>query len=44
MYRDVATWIDTLNEILNYPAVALLPGHTRVLWQNEIKDVYKRQI
>ena len=39
MYRDVATWIDTLNEILNYPAVALLPGHTRVLWQNEIKAI-----
>ena len=31
--------IDTLNEILNYPAVALLPGHTRVLWQNEIKAI-----
>lgn len=28
-YRDIATWIDSLNEILSYDAVALLPGHTR---------------
>lgn len=38
-YRDVATWIDTLDEILSYPAVALLPGHTRVLFGLEIKEV-----
>lgn len=38
-YRDVATWIDTLDEILSYPAIALLPGHTKVLWHEEIKEV-----
>lgn len=38
-YRDVATWIDTLDEILSYPAVVLLPGHTQVLFNLEIKEV-----
>lgn len=28
-YRDIAVWVDTLNEILSYPADALLPGHTK---------------
>lgn len=30
-YRDIATWLDTLEKILSYPSVALLPGHTRPL-------------
>ena len=30
-YRDIAVWIDTLNEILSYPADVLLPGHTKPL-------------
>lgn len=30
-YRDIATWIDSLEEILSYPAIALLPGHTKAL-------------
>ncbi len=28
-YRDVATWIDSLDTMRQYPAEALLPGHTR---------------
>ncbi|MEG0277388.1 MAG: alkyl sulfatase dimerization domain-containing protein [Coprobacillus sp.] len=35
-YRDVATWIDALNEILSYDAVALLPGHTQALIGKEL--------
>lgn len=35
-YRDVATWIDTLNEILSYDAIALLPGHTKPLLGKEM--------
>lgn len=38
-YRDIAAWIDTLDEILSYPAAALLPGHTRPLMGDEIKEV-----
>ena len=30
-YRDIAEWIDSLDEILSYDSVALLPGHTRPL-------------
>lgn len=30
-YRDIASWIDTLDSILQYPAIALLPGHTSPL-------------
>lgn len=30
-YRDIATWCDTLETFLSYPAVALLPGHTKPL-------------
>lgn len=30
-YRDIAQWIDTLNNILSYPAEALLPGHTKAI-------------
>jgi alkyl sulfatase BDS1-like metallo-beta-lactamase superfamily hydrolase len=28
-YRDVAAWIDSLDRLRQYPAEALLPGHTR---------------
>lgn len=35
-YRDLATWIDTLNEILTYPAIALLPGHTKPLLGHQL--------
>lgn len=38
-YRDIAAWIDTLDEILSYPAKALLPGHTKVLFGDDIKEV-----
>lgn len=30
-YRNIATWIETLDEILSLPAIALLPGHTKPL-------------
>lgn len=30
-YRDIAVWLDSLEKILSYPAIALLPGHTRPL-------------
>lgn len=30
-YRDIAEWIDSLDEILSYDCEALLPGHTRPL-------------
>jgi alkyl sulfatase BDS1-like metallo-beta-lactamase superfamily hydrolase len=30
-YRDIAAWVDTLEEILSYDADALLPGHTKPL-------------
>ena len=30
-YRDIATLLDSLEKILSYPAIALLPGHTRPL-------------
>jgi alkyl sulfatase BDS1-like metallo-beta-lactamase superfamily hydrolase len=30
-YRDIAAWIDSLNVILSYDSVALLPGHTKPL-------------
>lgn len=35
-YRDIATWIETLVEILSYPAIALLPGHTKALLGYEL--------
>lgn len=35
-YRDIAAWIDALDEILSYPAVALLPGHTKPLMGREL--------
>lgn len=39
-YRDIATWIESLNTLLTYPATALLPGHTRAVTGYEtIQDV-----
>jgi len=35
-YRDIATWIDSLDEILSYDSAALLPGHTKPLIGNEL--------
>ena len=38
-YRDIATWIDSLDMILSYEAEALLPGHTKpLLGREKIKD------
>lgn len=34
-YRDIASWIDSLNLILSYDAIALLPGHTKALIGND---------
>lgn len=39
-YRDIAAWIETLDKILSYEAMYLLPGHTKALiGKNEIKEV-----
>lgn len=39
-YRDVATWIASLDRIRSYPAVALLPGHTLpILGEDTVQDV-----
>lgn len=39
-YRDIATWIQTLEEVLSYPSCALLPGHTKALIGYEhIQDI-----
>lgn len=35
-YRDVAAWVEALDEILSYGAEALLPGHTRSLIGKEL--------
>lgn len=35
-YRDIATWVNTLKDILSYDAVALLPGHTKPLLGREL--------
>lgn len=35
-YRDIATWCDTLETFLSYPAVALLPGHTKPLIGHDV--------
>lgn len=40
-YRDIAAWVDSLDEILSYDAVALLPGHTRPLLS---KDEIQQQV
>lgn len=34
-YRDIAAWVDTLDDILSYDAEALLPGHTAPLLGRE---------
>lgn len=39
-YRDIATWIETLENILSYPAIALLPGHTKpIIGTENIKSI-----
>lgn len=39
-YRDVATWIDTLNHILSYQCDYLLPGHSRALVSSqEVQEI-----
>jgi alkyl sulfatase BDS1-like metallo-beta-lactamase superfamily hydrolase len=39
-YRDVATWIASLDKMLQYPAEALLPGHTRpIIGREAVADV-----
>lgn len=40
-YRDIAAWVDALDEILSYGAEALLPGHTKPLLG---KDLVQEQI
>ena len=35
-YRDLATWIDSLNLILSFDVNVLLPGHTRPLLSKEL--------
>lgn len=38
-YRDLATWIDTIDNMLTYPIEALLPGHTHVvLGKDEVQS------
>ena len=38
-YRDIATWLDSLENILSYPSVALLPGHTEpILGKEKIQE------
>ena len=39
-YRDIATWVDSLKNILSYPAEALLPGHTKPIFgYKNIQDI-----
>lgn len=39
-YRDIAGWLDSLDEILSYSAAYLLPGHTRPLCgKEEVRSV-----
>lgn len=39
-YRDVATWVDSLDVLLSYPARHLLPGHTAAIsGTDEIQEV-----
>ena len=35
-YRDVSAWVDTLDLILSYAAIAVLPGHTKPLIGREV--------
>lgn len=37
-YRDVATWVDSLENMISYHAEALLPGHTiPIIGADEVK-------
>jgi alkyl sulfatase BDS1-like metallo-beta-lactamase superfamily hydrolase len=39
-YRDIATWVESLDKMLKYPAEALLPGHTRpIIGREAVADV-----
>ena len=39
-FRDIAAWVDSLSAMLEYPACALLPGHTNpILGQEAVQDV-----
>lgn len=39
-YRDIAGWIESLDRIRQYPAEALLPGHTRpIVGRGAVADV-----
>ena len=39
-YRDIATWVDSLKEIMSYPSKAVLPGHTMpLIGEDRIKEV-----
>lgn len=38
-YRDIATWIESLEKILSYPAKVLLPGHTKpIIGEAQIQE------
>lgn len=38
-YRDIASWVDSLDRMLGYPAEALLPGHTcAVLGAGDVRE------
>lgn len=37
-YRDLATWIDTLDLLISYDAKVLLPGHIETLFNKDVKD------
>ena len=37
-YRDIATWVESLEKILSYPAKVLLPGHTKpIIGEDQIQ-------
>lgn len=39
-YRDVASWVDSLRAMSQYPAQALLPGHTKaILGEHKVQEV-----
>ena len=39
-YRDVAAWVESLQKMSEYPAKALLPGHTKaILGEENVKEV-----
>lgn len=47
-YRDIATWVDSLENMISYPTEALLPGHTKpIIGADEVKETlsnYKEAI